>query len=278
MASFCIQPEIKTHPFQMISTPGSLTMKTILRLLTLIAVFPLLLAAADREDLLKESVNAFWKATLEKDKVKAMAYVHPDDLNTFLNKPSMIIGKWNIAEIKQVPDANQAQVKIDYSMETYPGIFFNLSRTDTWQLVDNAWKLRVEDKSVLMKDIFSGKTKMSNSAPKEKVLRIRPDSIKFYKMNARQPAFIWIENYLDVPARLKSVEVDPALIRVAEQPELVNPGEKARIRLEYIGAEREKENLPAQVIMEIEAGDEVTRYTVPATYNYINEAMKWLQG
>ncbi len=253
-------------------------MKSRLFIFLLLLIFPVPLVAAGTEDQLKESVTAFWQATQARDRVTSMKYVYPDDLNNFLNKNAAVIKSWEIDTISMNADSTEAQVKMKYSMETYPGIAFNLAKTETWQLFNNEWKIRVHDPSVAMKEALLG-----NHAPRggkvsqEKILKIMPDRIKFYKANPNQPAFIRIENYLDIPATLELIEVDQDLIEIAEKPSIVNPGEKARIKLQYIGKEKEKENLSTQVVLEIKSGENITRRTLSVVYNYMNAAMKWLQ-
>ena len=252
-------------------------MKSKLLIFLLFLLFPVSLLSAGTEDQLKESVTAFWQAAQARDRVTSMKYVYPDDLNNFLNKNAAVIKTWEIDTISMNTGSTEAQVRIKYSMETYPGIAFNLAKTETWQLVNNEWKIRVPDPSLAMKEAMLGHPAAQTMRSEEKILRIKPDSIKFYKANPSQPAFIWIENSLDIPARLTLIEVDKDLIEIAEKPELVNPGEKARIRLQYIGKEKEKENLPTQVVLEIQYGENTIQRTIPAVYNYMNAAMKWLQ-
>jgi len=251
-------------------------MKSKLLFFLLFFLFPVSLLSAGTEDQLKESVTAFWQATQARDRVTSMKYVYPDDLNNFLNKNAAVIKNWEIDTITMNTDSTEAQVKIKYSMETLPGIAFNLAKTETWQLVNNEWKIRVPDPSLAMKEAMFGHPTAQTKGSQEKILKISPDSIKFFKANPSQPAFIWIENSLDIPARLTLIEVDKDLIDIAEKPELVNPGEKARIRLQYIGTEKEKENLSTQVVLKIQYGENTIQRTIPAVYNYMNAAMKWL--
>lgn len=252
-------------------------MKSTACILLLSLLFTLSPVSADTEGPLRESVTAFWNASVGRDKVTAMKYVHPDDLNTFLNKKAVVIRKWEISDISINPDSGEAMVRIAYSMETYPGTAFNLVKVDTWQLVEDEWKVRIKNQSAAAMKALFGNAASQAAGPEEKSLRIRPDKIRFYKTNTSQPAFIWIENYLDIPARLTVLEVDQDLIEIAEQPELINPGEKARIRLQYIGKENVKENQTTEVLLEIKSGENVIKRTIPAVYNYINSAMRWIQ-
>jgi hypothetical protein len=252
-------------------------MKSTACLLLFLLSVPLTSASADTENLLRESATAFWQANEVKDRVTAMKYVHPDDLNNFLNKKAMVIRKWEVSDISIKPGSEEAEITISYSMETYPGIAFNLKKTEQWQLIKNAWKVRVPDPAIAAKEAFLGKANVPTAGSREKVLLVRPKTIKFYQINTSQPAFIWIENYLDIPARLTVLEVDETLVKIAEQPTLIKPGEKARIKLQYIGKEQIKENQPTEVVLEIEFGDEVLKRTIPAVYNYINQAMRWIQ-
>ena len=229
--------------------------------------------------LLRETVAAFWSASEKGDRVTAMKHVHPDDLNIFLNNKPSAIGDWEIAEISINPESTEAEVRIEYSLETYPGMPFNVAKIDTWQLVEDEWKIRVKNPSSAALEAFFGKTGSRAEAPSgEKGLTVRPDAVKFYKTNLNQPAFIWIENNLDTPARITGIELDEELIQVAEQPEKVHPGEKARIRLQYIGGKPEQENLTTPIVLEIKSGDEVLKQTITAVYNYMNDALRWIQG
>lgn len=249
--------------------------KLVAILLSLFFSAQLISAGAERQ--LRDAVSAFWQANEVRDKVTSMKYVHPDDLNIFLNKNAAVIRKWEIDTISMNPGCSEAEVKIRYSMETYPGIAFNLVKNENWQLVNDEWKVRVPDPSIAMKNALLGNPEAQAAGSQEKILRIKPESLKFYKTNTSQPAFIWIENGLDIPASLTLLEVNKDLIEVAEKPEILNPGEKARIKLLYIGSEKEKENLLTQVVLEIKSGEDTIKRTIPAVYNYMNSAMKWLQ-
>ena len=218
-------------------------MKSRLVTILIFLIIPIQLISADAEDQLREAISAFWQANEARDRVTSMKYVHPDDLNIFLNKNAAVIKKWEIDSISLNPEWSEAEVKIKYSMETYPGIAFNLNKNETWQLVGDEWKVRVPDPSIAMKNALFGNPEASLVGSEEKTLKIKPESIRFYKTNTSQPAFIWIENGLDIPVSLTLLEVDQSLIEVAEKPEQVNPGEKARIKLLYIGSEKQKENL-----------------------------------
>ena len=253
-------------------------MNSRLFLFFLLFLFTAPLFATGTEDKLKESVTTFWQANESRDKVTSMKYVHPDDLNNFLNKKVAAIKNWELDTISFNADSSEAEVRIKYSMETYPGISFNLTMTETWQLVNDEWRVRVPDPSLAMKEaLFASASSQKASGSNDGSVKIRPDNIKFYKTNTMQPAFIWIENGLDIPASLALLEVDQNLIEVAEKPEIVNPGEKARIKLLYIGSEKEKENLLTQVVLEIKSGEDTIKRTIPAVYNYMNSAMKWIQ-
>ncbi len=233
--------------------------------------------AVDNPPALSEAVTAFWDASVKKDKVTSMQFVHPEDLNNYLNKKGMAIQKWSISEISLNEDQSEASVVMDFAMETYPGVIFNLSRTDTWQKADNQWKIRVDPPSKSAAEALLGGREAGKGNSPPKTLSVRPDTIKFYKVNPKQPAFIWIENGLAIPAEPVTLKVDEALIKIVEKPETVAPGERARIRLEYIGGEKEMENLVTEITLEIKSGEEITSHTIKAVYNYMNAAMRWIQ-
>ncbi len=230
------------------------------------------------ETLLRETVAAFWNAAEQGDRVTAMKHVHPDDLNTFLNSKPAAVGDWEIAEISINSESTEAEVRIEYALETYPGMPFNVAKIDTWQLIEDEWKIRVKSPSAAALEAFFGMTGSPAEANSgEKGLTVRPETVKFYKTNLNQPAFIWIENNLDTPAVITGIELDEGLIRIAEQPEEVPPGEKSRIRLQYIGEKPEQENLTTTITVEIKAGDKVLKQTITAVYNYMNDALRWIQ-
>ena len=252
--------------------------KSLIVLLISVAISPLCAASPTDNDGLEDAVTEYWNACSRADKLTAMKYVHPDELNLFLNKKLPVIKKWAIADVSSDDSPNKARVKINYSMETYPGTVFNLSTVENWEYLEEEWKVRVKDSSAAKKALFgmlqggSGKVKAAGEG-----LRVRPQSIKFYKSNLKQPAFIWIENNLDSPVELVSLQVDETLIKIAEQPESVSPGERARVKLEYIGGEKEKENLETEILLKIKSGEDLESHSIKAVYNYMNAAMKWIQ-
>ena len=180
-------------------------------LLPVIIVTLLALSFATAEstpEALSEAVAAFWDASVKKDKVTSMRYVHPEDLNDYLNKKGMAIQRWSISEVSLNENQNEASVVMDFSMETYPGVIFNLSRTDTWQKVEDQWKIRVEPPSKSAAEALLAGRDTGRTGPRPKTLGVKPETIKFYKVNPDQPAFVWIENNTDLPAEPVTIKVD----------------------------------------------------------------------
>lgn len=234
---------------------------------------------SDRDnETLVETVAGFWKAQQQNDRVKAMEFVHPEDLNAFLNqKPARIRG-WKIAEIKPGETEGEVKVRVEYSLETYPGTAFKVASLDTWQQVDGEWKVRIKQPSRSAMEALFGQAKTLGREKRNGEITIRPDTIRFFKLNLKQPAFIWVENQLDTPAEITLLDYDRQLIKVTEMPGIIRPGENARIRLEYVGGQQDQENLTTPVLLEVTSGDQVFKKEIPAVYNYMNEALRWLRG
>jgi len=256
-------------------------MKTALLLFLLILVpkasFPDEPASPGDSECLVKTVSGFWKARQKNDRLKAMEFVHPEDLNLFLNqKPARIKG-WRIAEIESGETHNEVKVRVEYTLETYPGTAFKVASLDTWQLVDGEWKVRIKQPSRSALEALFGQSESSRKQPDGEEITIRPDTIRFFKLNLGQPAFIWIDNQLGIPAEITGLEYDRELIKAVELPEIIEPGENARIRLEYIGGKQEQENLATSVKLKVTAGERVFEKEVQAVYNYMNDALRWLR-
>ncbi len=69
-------------------------------LVFLLTLLPQANGSADVPAELTEAVTAYWQALEKHDKVSAMQYVYPEDLNNFLNRQDADFRNWHCVSTK----------------------------------------------------------------------------------------------------------------------------------------------------------------------------------
>ena len=95
----------------------------------------LLLALQSGSDL-NQVVHDYWTALAARDKVRAMEFVHPEDLNKFLNRHEPPIKDWKLERIEQ-PSELEASVTVTFVRPSPTGVLFLARAREVWQKLDS---------------------------------------------------------------------------------------------------------------------------------------------
>ncbi len=240
-----------------------MTLPSIVPILAVL-VFP----AGQRE--IEEPVARFWTALEKGDKVTAMKFVHPDDLNVFLNRMTPLFSAWELVSIEIRGDGT-AVSKVR-TQRTLPTGTFQVTVLDRWQRIREGWRVRVVSSEEQIRRSLGPSVKK----PFPPSLDIFPRILKFYKVAPQQGASIIIRNGLDSIVRLESVQFDERLFVVDELPVYVRPQGVGTAYFRYIG-EPTVERLDGTVTLRFEVDGKWSTYEIPLIYNYTDESLEWVE-
>jgi len=221
---------------------------------------------------LEQVVGQYWDFLRAGNKAGALPLVHPDDANSFINRKGQVILSWEF-------------VKADFTGEKKATVIVRLEQMvaanripvphqQEWEKTDQGWKVRIPAPEETYEQTKAAFAKAG--APKlPEELSVYPAQLKIYQIAKPRVGSILVRNGLGTPARILSFELDASKFEVLAIPELVNPGEKRRIKVAYLG-EESQENLKSEGVLALEQNGERKELAIPVIYNYADDVTRWL--
>jgi hypothetical protein len=223
------------------------------------------------------NIHLYWDALQTGDKARALQYVHPADLNNFINRREARFESWELLQV-DLKSETEAEVKIQLQRFLPNGVVGPVKGRETWVRTEEGWKIRVEAAGRQYQQAMGGGRKSQEedkSASLPERLQISPKVLNFYAIFPDQPRLLHILNGLDKPVDSLEIEIDPEKFEILLRPDQVQARSKGLIKFRYQGDE-EGENLKDQVVLRIEQGGKLQEFTIPIVYNYMDEASRWL--
>ncbi len=218
---------------------------------------------------LENSVRVYWDALSRLDRVEAMKYVHPSDLNQFLNRAPSLIGGWELGEISMESET-LATVRLRVTRNFF-GRFQAVPTSETWEKTEDGWKVSIQP----IEQQFAKLTSFQKPPLPER-LDVFPKQLRFYAMAPQQPGVLVIRNGLKVDLEIVGLQVDSARFRLPEFTPKVAARSVVRIPIRYAGKEK-KSNLKSELRLQIRIGEEIRDFGVPIVYNYTDRVMEWIR-
>lgn len=227
--------------------------------------------ALQADPALERSVQDYWAALEARDKVRAMQFVHPDDLNKFLNRKDPRFEGWELEKIEPAGES-EALVTVTIRRRFPGGALLPVRVREAWQGLDSGWKVRIRS----LQD-YQAQLKQYQDRPAKLPARLEvlPKSIKFYT-HSDQPGVIVIRNGLAIPAQVIGLNLDDQLLEVSRGLKEVAAQSVGRIALSYQGGETEP-NLESQVKLRLKVAGEEREFLIPVLYNCSDPILDWLK-
>lgn len=244
--------------------------QTVLVLLWLVpALLPSQIA---EESALRQAVAVYWDSLRIRDKATALRYVHPDDINDFINRREAAIGGWSLQSLQSIePGRIRVTVKLDQKLPN--GIESRVSFSEDWLKTDQGWRVRV----TTLEDLRSRQAESSKARARiPSSLDVFPKTLRFYALANKQPGVVVIRNGLELSIDVVSLEVDEEKFKVGEMPAEVAAGTVRRIPVRYIGDEKEP-NLKSSATLKLRRNGDPVIFEIPILYNYADRVTQWLQ-
>ena len=223
------------------------------------------------DPVLEQTVRDFWAALEARDKAQAMQFVHPDDLNDFLNRNEPRFEKWKLEAIEPTSET-EATVTVKVSRRIPGGSLLPVRAREVWQQLDSGWKVRIQSWKDYQNQLRQHLYRPSKLPPR---LDVFPKILKFY-FHADQPGVIVIRNGLNSPLQVVGLRLDEQKFEVSLGLTEVAAQSVGRIALHYLGSEKQP-NLESQVRLKLKVGDEVREFQIPVLYNYTDPILEWLK-
>ena len=235
----------------------------------------LLLAFSNVTADLERNVGQYWDALMEGDKASALSFVHPDDLNNFINRREARFESWQILETR-VKSEQEVEVKIQLRRVLANGVVGPVKGWETWVKHEAGWKVRVEPAGEQYRKLVAGQAPAKKEQkPRSPDLEVKPNPLTFYAVSPRQSRFLHIWNGLEVPVTLLDVSIDSERFQVQESPTELAARSSAKVKLQYTGDDA-GENLESEILLRFEQEKEVREFKIPVIYNYMDEIARWL--
>ncbi|MEE8585230.1 MAG: hypothetical protein V3T83_10310 [Acidobacteriota bacterium] len=223
------------------------------------------------DPVLEQTVRDFWAALEARDKAQAMQFVHPDDLNKFLNRNEPRFEDWKLEAIEPA-SGTEATVTVNISRRFPGGSLLPVRAREVWQQLDSGWKVRIQSLEDYQTQLRQHQDRPPKLPPR---LDIFPKTIKFYP-HSDQPGVIVIRNGLNSPVQVVGLRLDEQKFEVSRGLTEVAAQSVGRIALHYLGSERQL-NLESQLRLKLKVADEVREFQIPVLYNYTDPILEWLK-
>jgi hypothetical protein len=242
-------------------------------MLPLLLFLAFLSAPAD----LEKNVKLYWDALMVADKASALNFVHPDDLNNFINRREARFESWKLLDT-EMRSENEAVVRIQLQRVLANGVVGPVKGRETWVKFENEWRVRVMPAGEQYRALLARKPASESKQPatKSSELEIRPTTLTFYGASPRQPSFIHVWNGLDTSVDIVEIVIDSDRFQILQSPETLAAHSAARVKLQYTGDDT-GENLKSEILLRLRQEDQIREFTIPVVYNYMDEISRWLQ-
>lgn len=232
---------------------------------------PLCWLAFQADPALEQAVRAYWDALEARDKVQAMQFVHPEDLNKFLNRTEPGFEGWELEGIKPVSET-EASVAVKFRRQFPQGSILPVLARETWQWTDAGWKVRIQS----LKD-YHDRLEQHRGQPGQmpQRLEVLPATIKFYS-HSDQPGVIVIRNGLQSVVQVVGLELDEHRFSIRKGVNEVEPRSVGRIALQYVGKDAQPD-LESSVLLKLKVDGELREFKLPVICNYSDPMLQWLR-
>jgi hypothetical protein len=234
----------------------------------------LLLLSSPQDDL-TENVQLYWDALQVSDKASALKFVHPEDLNNFINRREARFKSWKLLDT-EIKSENEAVVRIQLERILSNGVVGPVRGKETWVKHEGSWKVRVMSSGEQYRKMLGGYSSRYNRVTeKSKSLEVRTDKLNFYAISPTQPRFLRIWNGLDAAAKIEEVSVDAERFKVLQFSEKIEAQSTGTVKIQYTGSET-GENLESEIRLRLLQNGETKEFVVPVVYNYMDEISRWV--
>lgn len=221
---------------------------------------------------LEQAVRDYWTALSAGDKAAAMRFVHPDDLNKFLNRHEPPIRSWKLSEMETLSEREVA-VTVTISRLFPTGSVLSVPAREVWQWVDSGWRVRIqslEDYQRRLDQFLKSRSELPHK------LDVLPRQIKILA-HSDQPGVIVIRNGLQTAVQVEGLGLDRQRFEVSKWVEAVQARTVGRIAIRYIGEEAQSD-LHGSLVLRLRVGGERRRFEIPVLYNYVDPILDWLRA
>lgn len=241
-------------------------------LLLLLILNPPAASTVSAPEGLTQAVTAYWEALAKRDKVTAMRFVYPDDVNNFLNQQYAVMKNPQCIRVELL-DETKAKVVVSFD-RVILSTYLKTQATETWVKTDKGWKVRIDKPTSVAERIFRETEKMPRR-PLPARLDVLPKRLPFYAISPQQSAPLSIRNGLDLPAEIVGLEYDESMLTVVKSVKTVPPHSTDRIMFRYTGPKLTEENVEGKIVLRIRQGKDTHSFEVPVVYNYMNDLERW---
>lgn len=232
---------------------------------------PLCWMALQAAPALEQAVRAFWDALEARDKVEAMQWVHPEDLNKFLNRHEPGFEGWELERITPLSDT-EASVAVRFRRQFPQGSTLLVRARETWQRTEAGWKVRIQSLEDYYERLEQHRDRPARLPPRLEVL---PRTIKFYA-HSDQPGVIIIRNGLQSAVQVVGLELDEQRFRISKSLDEVGPRSVGRIALRYVGKDAQPDQA-SSVLLRLKVAAELREFELPVICNYSDPMLQWLR-
>ena len=226
---------------------------------------------------LERAVTAYWAALMKQDKNSALQWVLAEARNNFILRREPLFRSWQLEKL-EAKSENEAQVTVtlERMIGGVPG-FYNTKVKEDWVFDGQTWKVRVEKVSAEAFREMYRRSGQKSQAPLPQKLEVYPKLVKIHFLNPSQRGLILVQNGLETPAQVVRIGYDENKFKLLDKPDEVQPGERGKITITYIGEEIEKD-LKSQVTLVLKQGVQEQFFSIPVIYNYLSPGARGLLG
>jgi len=222
-------------------------------------------------------VHLYWDALMEGDKAAALEFVAQDARNNFINRREPIMRGWALQSI-EIKSESEAQVSVVVDRMVDGISIAKAVISENWVLQGQEWKVAVMlvDPLELFRSMTRGTAK-PDPKPLSGDVRVVPSTLKIWFLSARQEGKVGVRNERPERLSVTSVDYDAALFKLAATPEILESGDQAELKIEYLGEEIKK-NLPSSLVLNFEYQGQPESIKIEVVYNFFSDGSRGLFG
>ena len=228
---------------------------------------------------LEQAVSDYWQAIESGRYFDAAQLVHPDDRDLFVRRTHATVRSWKLLEVNRTsPEEGEVRIGLEQQIQN-SGPFYSVKLIQSWvRLPDGPWTLRLQRLSRdTLKAAYGGK-ESATSTSQLPVLIVAPAVVKFSFLNRTSRGWFRISNGLQESAEVVGLEFDREKFELVEPlPPMVDARSAARVRLEYLGDEEEKD-LTSELVLRLRQGGEEKIFELTLLYNHVDSATRSFFG
>ncbi len=222
-------------------------------------------------------VGLYWDALVERDKATALEFVEPASRNNFILRRESIMQEWTLQSI-EMKSESRARVTVLVDREINGIVFGKAGFSEDWILQGPQWMVSVP--KVDQTEVFKQLTRNAENSDPEPLsgeVRVVPPDLKIWFLSPRQDGMVRVRNERQAVLSVTSIEYDASLFRLVAAPEVLQSGEQAELRIEYLGDEIKK-NLPGKLVLNLDYGGQPEAIEIEVLYNFFSDSSRGLFG